>query len=323
MYKKTKGNQIVTDNFKINELEFFLKKIWGKNSPLCHVEDTNKSQYCVIKNEDNTIIGCCGIKFIDKNTVELGSLAIDPKYRGQGLAKELYDWRESALKEYLDNGFQIITFATLGSNVMNFIIPKLKQLTTMPVYILNFTWGIVPIEKSNASDNILHKKLLFKNKGNYFTSTISVLATNNKSQFEEISLVKNLNIINYLPTTIMTEVKFNSKRNIYINLDSLRFVIWNIYDDKNKVFPKIEKNKFYQIKVPVLIKFQNIHKHFNKLSITGFSFEENILFINYSNITQNKLKTILKNIRQVSTDDSIKEWSKLILRINKKLHFIK
>ncbi|MFA7300959.1 MAG: GNAT family N-acetyltransferase [Candidatus Shapirobacteria bacterium] len=316
MEKQINDKFVITDNFEINELVFFLKKIWGESSPLCHVEKTNKSQYCVIKNKDNIIIGCCGIKFLDQKTIELGSLATDPKYRGLGLARQLLAWQESTLSPYIKKGYQIITFATLGSNIMDFIISKLIQITALPSYPINITQGIVPIDKKYAKINISDKHFLYKNKDKLYTSTISILSTNIKSNFEEIYLTKGINLSKYLHSSKVQKTNFITKKNNYIDLTPLRFIIWNIFDEKTTIFPPIDNNKFYQIKIPILIKFETIHQHFKKMTITGFSIENNILFINYSNISTKSFNTIIKNLK-TSYDTKIpNSWFELIQNIN-------
>ncbi len=283
----------ISTQFETAELEDFLKSIWGDNSPLAQVVETYDGQgkrtgtgfYAVIRSA-NKIVGCAGIKFVDEKLIEVGSLAIAKDFRGRSLSRQLFAWKTDIVRDYVRLGYSVITYATLGSTVMNFIIPKLKEMTNLEVYPLNAAIGVIPVSQDKVGENINGRHLVVDIDGKSHTSTLAIIATSEISFYEEINEFAEYNLSAILPVRAVVEgqINFPDQENTQIGIPGTRLVINKIRSTNPQDLPIISTRNSHQILVPILSKYAQLHGLLGGMySVAGFSLEEDVLHAVYMN----------------------------------------
>jgi len=107
-------------------IETLLKRVWGDTSNLSH------EQFIVAKDDDK-LIGCVRIKKLDKNCLELASLAVLEEYRGKRIGSRLVEEllkNEKGRPVYIlcfkerEHFYTTLGFSMMASNVLPNILKK-------------------------------------------------------------------------------------------------------------------------------------------------------------------------------------------------------
>lgn len=313
---------IYEELYNSDEVSSFLGNIWGSDSPLKHVgrilrrcEISEGSSLYFGARYKNEIIALLGIKFIENKTVELGSIAVHPDFRGLGLTKRLFLWRTKILTKLIKNGYQLITFATVGSNILNFIGKRIGELPVLKLLPMNIGVGVVPINKEKFKEVLINSDMIHKLENKFYTSTLTILASNRPIYFEDIESIKKINLIKLFPCSRKRHSVVKGK-NISFKLDPIRLSVEIIRD--NDCIIKVNKEYFNQIQIPVLSEFEKMHNACQKnLLITGFTIHENVLHIVYSNVTRSVLVKLLNYLSKINDSEIYKEWVYFLKMINK------
>ncbi len=321
-----KGYEI-SDQFESHEIETFLKLIWGEISPLTHVgeithnELTPKegtSKYCAIRFQGK-VVALAGLKFVYDKTIELGSLAVHPNHRGKGLTKPLFEWRSKIIENLKKQDYQLITFSTLGSNIMNFIGSRMRDLGYSNTYPLNIGIGVVPISEDKMKKNLLDPSLGYKFKNKYYTSTLAILSTDRKYYYEDIEGFNISKLSEIFPNRTNQRI-FVSSANIEFDIAPIRINIKLIKNSNESDFKILKSDLFNQVQVPILKEFEAVHKKIRKTLIcTGFNINGDTLFAVYSNIEMAELEMILEYLMKIDDKDFYAEWVNLLIEVNSSL----
>jgi len=316
----------ISERVLTKETEKFLRSIWGSNSPLAHVGEIamdhnspkeGTSLYCSVKYKEK-IVALAGLKFIHDKTIELGSLAVHPDHRGKNLTKPLFEWRTKIIDDLKKQDYQIITYATLGSNVMNFIGSRMKDLGFENTYPLNVGVGVVPIAEQKVKESLLDQGQAHNFLGNFYTSTFAILSSNRKYYYENIPNFPMDKLVKLFPSR-KAENDFQESDNIEFDIRPIRINIKIIKDTNSTNFEKYKTDLFNQIQVPMLERFSPIHKKLdNKFICTGFNINGDILYAVYSNLLKGDLEKTLKYLKKTNDKDFYEKWVSLLIAMNRK-----
>ncbi len=317
----------VTPSSDKNKIEKFLKQVWGDESPIAHVDKptlveevlkltpvnrVGLSIYDTIENENNEIIATSALKFESVDTIEIGSLAVSKEHRGKGLTSKLFEHLKRTIKKLYGYNYNVVAYATLGSDVINFIIKKMKEITQMPIYVENISLGIAQISTNSLKDNIVHKEFSYLRNGKPFNSTIKILATNNKFYYElpiNSTFFSSLSLV--LPAQSHMSVSYKQRDNLIINLDPIRLVVYIIRNTDIDYLKKLKRNDAYftQIYIPLLKEYDAILDYARKNMIsTGYSTEEGIIYLTFT-LSEPETAYYMNELKNKKYPNEIKEWS--------------
>jgi GNAT superfamily N-acetyltransferase len=327
MRRKIDQELTLTDEIDLHDLEGFLGKIWGTSSPLSHVSPITdgtgdyigKALYVVIVTNSGEIVACTSLKFVDTDSIEAGSLAVDPEYRGRALSKYLFTWCQKKLKPFLESGFHVVTYATLGSKVMDFIMPQISELSSRPVYPLNIALGIVPVEDHTVQQNIHQPHLVHHRDERPHTSPLSISTKQETIKYHKITRIGNGDALKeIMPVRDHEYIDFAEQDNLEIDLSPIMLKLCFIRNTDASLLPSMTKTHYHQLKVPALHSFEHIHDHLSHLPVVGFSFEEDILHINYANVDLGAVYRTLAYLKTIPNSSTLETWVRIVEKMNEK-----
>lgn len=323
--KKSMSDQLsISDDISAAEVEKFLGRVWGKDCPLAHAENrvddednpSGGALYCAVA-EGEKVVGSIALKFLDDKTVELGSLAIDPEYRGRRLVRVLLSWAKEILEKYIKGGFQVVTYATLGSNFMNFVFPKMEDITRFPTYPMNLAHGIGPVNRTLAECNLGDIGRKISHKGQICTSSLGVISTYREAGYQRGTSFRGLDMISEAYSFFgERQIQFNHGRNSTFQVSPFYLAISEVRSIDITEVPALRREGCHLIKVPLVECMNDIHESMSKCMISGFTWDDDVFSVTYSNILPELLQEILRYLEPLAPESHLASWVKLLRRLN-------
>lgn len=169
-----------------------LANVWGTNSTLSAIPKygSNDGECTAIGVFDNEKIVACGIlKYLNNTTVELGGIAVLNEYRSRGISKLTYKKRAEIL---VSKNFKIISYGTVGSTVLYKLTDNINTLSKYPAFCANITPFIVPVSAVKCKQNISNP-VYYKNEGKTaYISTIEFIGMNSGAVTHSIRGIEKL-----------------------------------------------------------------------------------------------------------------------------------
>ncbi|MBP9818149.1 GNAT family N-acetyltransferase [Candidatus Shapirobacteria bacterium] len=261
-----------------------LGTVWGEKSVIgkIHKQDGDKTLVAVLTDNGKNV-GCAAVFIHPWGEIELGSLAIIPEHRGLGLVKHLVEWRANVILQYLKDGYTITTFATIGSDVTNFIHDSMAKMCSKKCLALNMICGAVEVDLKKATLNLEQKTLIPLDKNINLNSTIQI------SQLPE-TVYADLNkypiIAKYTNNFFCLKEKVLLGKNqliqLPINLD-IYILRNNDVDFLIEMIPKYNQKRSLKVSIPLQSSFQAPIKQLKdkKYFVGGVSISDNFLFVDF------------------------------------------
>jgi hypothetical protein len=208
-----------------------------------------------------------------------------PPYRGQGLAKHINEWAKKIVKPYIETGYELMAYATVGSNILYSAGKRIEEISGKRAMPLNIAYGIVEVDRACAINNLDGQVLIKGNEDNNLNSTIQV-STIADSLFGDISLICSAS--KYFNGYKISKKNYVPGKNIFVKLPILLDILivreTNIAGLKSEI-EKYKKNKRkLKLCVPLHSSYKQVIQYLLKHKYSyfvGFSIVDGYLMANY------------------------------------------